>query len=140
MKTLTLQLKNLVQTNPLGRQIALFLMIGGLCYFIGMGLLLFFAEVVQLEVNLANAVASIITIFFCYLLNAKWVFEPGRHSRYKEIAAFYLFASIGLVVNIGLMYLMTSYTPLHYLVSKTLIILFVAVFNFATRKFIVFKG
>ncbi|TMM53437.1 GtrA family protein [Maribacter algarum] len=124
--------------NPLFRQIFLFLSVGVVCYFVSIVLLLFFVEIVHFEVNFANFLASFITIFVCYLLNVKFVFKSGRHSKQKEIIAFFSFSAIGLVLNIVLMYLMTTYTPIWYVISKTLITIFIAVFNFIVRKKLIF--
>lgn len=125
-------------SNLFNRQILLFVFVGVICYFIGILLLMFFVELVQLEVNLSNIISSTITIFICYLLNVKFVFKSGRHSRNKEILAFYVFSFVGLLLNVMLMFLMTKYLPIWYVISKTIVTVVVAVFNFTTRKRFVF--
>jgi len=75
--------------NSLFRQIFLFLSVGVVCYFVSIALLLFFVEIAHFEVNFANLLASFITIFVCYLLNAKFVFKSGRHSKRREVMAFF---------------------------------------------------
>ncbi len=125
-------------TNPLIRQILLFVSIGAICYLIAILLLMFFVELAQLEVNLANVLSSIITIFVCYLLNAKFVFKRGRYSRKKEILAFFVFSFFGLLLNVTLMFLMTKYLAIWYVISKTVVTVVVAVFNFIVRKKFVF--
>ena len=125
-------------TNPLMRQIILFFSVGVVCYFVSIALLIFFVEYSKMEVNLANVVASIITIFICYLLNAKFVFKGGRYSRSKEIIAFFVVASIGFFLNVSLMYIMTTYLPIWYVISKTFVTGAVAAFNFVARKKFVF--
>ena len=122
----------------LNRQVISFVIVGGICYFIGISLLMFFVELVKLEINLANLISSIITIFICYLLNVKFVFQGGRYKRTKEIFTFYIFSFFGLLLNITLIYFMTKYLPIWYVISKTIVILIVAVFNFTTRKKFVF--
>ncbi|WP_353937165.1 GtrA family protein [uncultured Zobellia sp.] len=103
-----------------------------------MGFLILFVELLKIEVNLANLLASLITIFICYFLNAKLVFEGGRYSRKKEAFAFFSFSIFGLVLNVVLMYLMTTFLPIWYAISKTLIVVFIAVFNFIVRKNFIF--
>lgn len=124
--------------NPIFKQIVLFVLVGGVCYFVSILLLLFFVEITAMEVNLANLIASFITIFICYILNASFVFKSGRHSRSKEILSFFTFSLFGLLLNVILMYLMTTYLPIWYVISKTIITGLVAVFNFVVRKKIVF--
>lgn len=130
--------KSLYQIFLRYRQIILFILIGFLCYLIGMSQLIFLVEWLNLEVNLANIISSFITIFICYLLNVKFVFKSGRYSKSKEIFAFYVFSFIGFFLNIGLMFLMTKYLPIWYVISKTIVTLVVAVFNFIARKKFVF--
>ncbi len=124
----------------LNQQVILFIAIGFLCYLIGLGQLILLVEFLNLEVNLANVIASFITIFICYKLNAKFVFKAGRFSKSKEIVAFYLFSSIGFFINIALMFILTKYLLIGYVVSKTVVTLIVAVFNFVSRKKFVFSN
>lgn len=133
---------NLLSQLPLpklSKQIALFVMVGGVCYFIVMALMVLFIEVMGMEVNMANVVASLIVMVINYFLNAFFVFERGRHQPWKEASAFFLFAGMGFGLNVVLMYLMTTFTPLHYTIIKTIVVFMVAGFNFVTRKLIVFK-
>ncbi|MBT8386224.1 MAG: GtrA family protein [Ignavibacteria bacterium] len=125
-------------TNPLMRQIILFSSVGVVCYFVSIALLMFFVELTKMEVNLANVFASIITIFICYLLNARFVFKGGRYPRSKEVFAFFVVAAFGFLLNVMLMYLMTTFLPIWYVISKTLVTGVVAVFNFMARKKFVF--
>lgn len=124
--------------SPLIKQILSFLFVGGICYVISIALLLFFVEIVHIEVNLSNLLASLITMLVCYLLNSKYVFKGGRYSRKKEVLAFFTFSTISLVLNVTLMYLMTTYLPIWYVISKTLITGFITIFNFTVRKKFVF--
>ena len=97
-----------------------------------------FVEWLGIEVNLANVITSVITIFICYLLNVKYVFKEGRHSKGREIMAFYFFSFIGLLLNVCLMWVLTKYLLMWYVLAKTLVTAFVAIFNFISRKKLVF--
>ncbi|WP_371743284.1 GtrA family protein [Pseudozobellia sp. WGM2] len=112
--------------------------VGGICYIIGISLLILFVESLKLEVNLANVFSSLLTIGICYILNSKFVFEGGRHSKQKEILAFFIVSGIGFFINIILLYLFTKHLPIWYVISKTMVIMIVAVFNFYARKRFVF--
>ncbi|PKA98769.1 putative flippase GtrA [Flavobacteriaceae bacterium MAR_2009_75] len=111
---------------------------GGICYIIGISLLILFVESLKLEVNLANVFSSLLTIGICYILNSKFVFEEGRHSKQKEILAFFIVSGIGFFINFILLYLFTKHLPIWYVISKTMVIMIVAVFNFYARKRFVF--
>lgn len=131
---------NTIKLPKLGKQIFLFVFIGGICYVLVMGLLMLFVEQFGIEKNLANVLASLIVMVVNYFLNATFVFERGRLNPWKEASAFFLFAGIGFGINVVLYYLLTAFTPIDYLSSKTIVVILVAVFNFLTRKFLVFKG
>ena len=125
-------------SSPLIRQLFSFVSVGAVCYVVGISLLMFFVEIVKLEVNFANLISSTITIFVCYLLNIKFVFKAGRHSKKKEILMFFTFSLMGLLLNLLLLFLMTKYLPIWYVISKTLVIMLIAIFNFVIRKKFIF--
>ena len=127
-------------SNLLAQQIFLFLLVGGLCYFVSIALLMLFVEIYHVEVNLANLIASIVAIYVAYLLNGRFIFEKGKHAPAKELTVFFVFSLIGLLINVVLMFLMTKYLPISYIISKTIVTIIVAGFNFTTRKFLVFNG
>ncbi|MBN1269996.1 MAG: GtrA family protein [Kiritimatiellae bacterium] len=75
-----------------------------------------------------------------YLLNIMWVFEPGRHSRHKEIVLFYLVSITSYVIGTALgwamiLYLHTS-TTVAYLANMVASVMI----NYVCRKYFVFKG
>ena len=133
-------LNNRVLSHPLFQQIFLFLLVGGFCYLVSIVLLVLLVEYASMEVNLANLIASLIAIYVAYLLNAKFIFEKGKHDPKKELTIFFLFSFVGLAINVLLMFLMTTFLPISYIISKTIVTILVAGFNFVTRKFIVFNG
>ncbi len=124
----------------LGKQVVLFLFVGGFCYGVSMVFLYIFADLLNLEVNLANLLASLIAIYVAYVLNGRIIFDKGKHSPGKEISMFFLFSFFGLLLNVSSMYLLVTFTPISIYVSKTLVTIGVSVFNFITRKLFVFNG
>ena len=113
-------------------------LVGGICFLISILLLMGFVEILSLEVNWANVWASLITIVICYFLNVAFVFKPGRHSRFNEMLGFALVSFAGFGINVGVMYLLTTYTGMWYVLCKTLVVGVVAVFNFLLRKYVIF--
>jgi putative flippase GtrA len=88
----------------------------------------------------SNLLAFTIANFFCYILNVKFVFKPGRHHWFIEMALFYLASGVSIVLGTLLM----GWLIVHYgmrtdfafsanLVTSLLI-------NYAMRKFVIFKG
>ncbi len=124
----------------LGKQIVIFLFVGAFCYGVDITLLYLFVDILQLEVNLGNFFSSTIAIYVAYVLNRRFIFLGGKHSPQKEISMFFIFSFIGLLLNMSMMYTLTTYTIWSIYLSKTLVTLTVAAFNFITRKLFVFKG
>ena len=80
---------------------------------------------------LANTVA--------YLVNRRWVFQSGRHSRLVEISLFYALAVTAFLLGTPLgAYLVATYPINEYFVYLMLGLTSVVV-NFLGRKFVVFK-
>ena len=87
-----------------------------------------------------NGIAFLFSNFVAYIINIYWVFEPGRHSAFVEIALFYLVSGVSIVIGTSLMGLIirrygvrTTYAFGTNLVMALLI-------NFAMRKFVIFNG
>ncbi len=89
---------------------------------------------------ISNVCAFVLSNLTAYILNVLFVFEAGRHSRWKEVGLFYLVSaiSVGLGIGIGAILihrfgLSTSVSYIAKAISTTLI-------NFVARKFIIFRG
>ena len=87
-----------------------------------------------------NAIAFVFSNLTAYVLNILWVFHPGRHAWYVEIALFYLVSGVSMFIGTALMGFLirrygvrTTYAFLSNLVISLLI-------NFAMRKFVIFKS
>ena len=133
--------KTMDPTNmALGKQIILFLFVGAFCYGVDIILLYLFVDALQMEVNMANFFSSTIAIYVAYILNRRFIFDTGKHSPQKEITMFFVFSFVGLMLNMSMMYGLTTYMPWSIYLSKTLVTLTVAAFNFTTRKLFVFNG
>lgn len=87
-----------------------------------------------------TAVAFLFSNLAAYLLNAAWVFEPGRHGRGMEVALFLAVSGasvgIGAAVGWGLIRWFHWSTSLSYVSKMTAALLI----NFAGRKWFVFQG
>lgn len=87
-----------------------------------------------------NGIAFLISNTFCYVLNAAWVFQPGRHSRIKECLLFFLASGVSsgtgiLIADVLVRWLgaQTSWSYIAKMVASVLI-------NYIARKKIVFQG
>ena len=92
-----------------------------------------------LRFALATGIGFTVANVFCWLLNRRIVFRPGRHRWHVEFLLFYAGASLATLVALGLSSLMigtfglmTSYAVVLEVVSSFFI-------NFFLRKFVIFK-
>jgi putative flippase GtrA len=90
--------------------------------------------------RISNVCAFMVSNLVAYLLNVRFVFKAGRHSRWKEIGLFYLVSAISVAMGVefGAMLikgfgLSTTFSYIAKAISTTLI-------NFVARKFIIFHG
>lgn len=91
-----------------------------------------FAYCKIIEFMLANLV--------CYFINIAWVFEPGRHSRRKELLLFYVVSLISFVVGTGLGAGLIAFFNAGAVTAYILNMITAVLINYAGRKFIVFKN
>ncbi|MFW5827159.1 MAG: GtrA family protein [Alkalispirochaeta sp.] len=70
-----------------------------------------------------------------YILHTLWIFSGHDHGYHKT--QFVLFMGIGasgLLVHSGLMHLFLRYTPLHYLIAKTISVVVMFLWGFLLRR------
>lgn len=75
-----------------------------------------------------------------YLLSVRFVFIAGRFPRSFEFSCFLLTSLAGLGLNQVMMWLLVGLAGLNYLLAKTLSIVVVTVWNFLSKKRLVFAG
>lgn len=75
-----------------------------------------------------------------YVLNIKFVFIQGKHSRNVEILLFFSLAGFGLVFNVLLMWVFYSLLDFWYITARFLSIIINVVINFIIKKKFIFQG
>jgi putative flippase GtrA len=87
-----------------------------------------------------QALAFLVSNLTAYLLNIRWVFEPGRHDRHLELALFYIVSAASMVVGAGVGWALIRFfgagTTMAFLVNVGACV----AINFVCRKCLVFKG
>jgi putative flippase GtrA len=73
-----------------------------------------------------------------YLLSVRWVFIPGKFRREIEFSFFMITSLVGLVLNQLTMWFFVNVPRVNYLYAKAFAIVFVTVWNFTTKKRLVF--
>ncbi|MFW5695909.1 MAG: GtrA family protein [Alkalispirochaeta sp.] len=92
-------------------------------------------ELLNTPVVWTSAAGVIFGHIITYILHTLWIF-PGRDHGYHK-TQFVLFAGVGasgLLVHSGMMHLFLRYTPLHYLIAKTISVLTMFLWDFILRR------
>ena len=85
-------------------------------------------------------VAFMFANFVAYVANVLWVFEPGRHSRTKEIGLFYIVSGISFVIGTGFATGLINFLGWTTTVAKVANMITSVMINYVCRKFFIFKG
>ena len=120
-------------------QLLRYLITGGATFLIEYGLLLSFVEVLQLNYQYANAAAFVLANVFNYVLSRYWVFTRGKHQTHVEMIAYFLGAGIGLLINVLVMGALVEFFALDYRVAKVFAIGAIVIWNYWSRKKLIFK-
>jgi putative flippase GtrA len=75
-----------------------------------------------------------------YYLSALWVFTPGKHRQEIEFTLFILTSLAGLVLNQFCMWAAVDWLGVNYLVAKVFAIVVVTLWNYISKKRVVFAG
>ena len=88
----------------------------------------------------AATISFLFGIATVYLFSIKWVFERRTlDSSVLEQFIFLLTGVIGLLLTLALLWLFDKLTDLHYLISKLIVVSIVLLWNFFSRKILLFK-
>ncbi len=117
-----------------------FIISGVLSVIIEFFILILLVETFKVNYLVANTLSFIITNIFNYLLSRLWVFgKSNRRIRY-ELLLFFSTTSIGLIINQIVMWLMVDNYHFNYKLAKLLAIIIVVLWNFWSKKFLVFTN
>ncbi len=79
--------------------------------------------------------AGFLTNFF---LNKYWTFKKEGDTL-PQIVKYGILAGINLLVTLGLMYLLTTYVGINYLISRGMVLVVITGWNFLLYKYVVYK-
>lgn len=114
--------------------------VGGLSFVVDFACLYFLTEHVGWYYLLSAAVAFCAGLAANYLLCLLWVFDFRRmENRLHEFLVFGAIGIAGLLLNTLLLWLLTDFAGLHYLLSKVFAAVFILFFNFFLRRWMLFS-
>jgi putative flippase GtrA len=120
-------------------QLLRYALVGGLAFVVDFASLYFLTEYLGLYYLHSAALAFCLGLTTNYLLSVLWVFQKRTfQNRFVEYTIFALLGVFGLCLNHGLMYFFTEQVHIHYLSSKIFATGLVFLWNFGSRKIILF--
>jgi putative flippase GtrA len=88
----------------------------------------------------ATAIGFAVANVFCWLLNRKFVFRPGKFRWYAEFAMFFAAASLATAIALSVMKVLIDVFGMMTSVAVLVEVLVSFLVNFFVRKFFIFKG
>ena len=88
----------------------------------------------------ATAAGFIVANVFCWLMNRKFVFRPGKFRWYTEFAMFFAAASLATAIALAVMKILIDTFGMMTTFAVVIEVLVSFLVNFFVRKFFIFKG
>jgi putative flippase GtrA len=128
------------QTDSLWIQLARYTLVGGVAFLVDFGCLAALTEFGHVHYLLSAAFAFVAGLTVNYFLSVAWVFRKRSiASRSCEILVFTAIGLVGLGLNEGSMWLLTSFAGVYYLASKIGSTVMVYLWNFLARRYVLFN-
>lgn len=124
--------------DALGRQFSRFLAVGVATTVVHYGVLIALVEAWDVHPVLGTTAGFIAAVFLSYLLNRRYTFDV-RPTFGPGLLKYYASVSMGLVINAGLMALLTAWS-VNYLFAQIVASGAALVWNFLAARFLVFRG
>ena len=109
--------------------------VGVIAFVIDYGVMIFLTEVFGVPYLISTTISFVVSVIFNYFASMRFVFKrKGDMSRRREFIIFIVLSVCGLGINDLLMWLMVDSLYIDYRLSKIVVTVVVAVWNFVTRK------
>ena len=109
--------------------------VGVIAFVIDYGVMIFLTEVFGVPYLISTTIAFVVSVIFNYFASMRFVFKrKDDMSRRREFIIFIVLSVCGLGINDLLMWLMVDSLYIDYRLSKIVVTVVVAVWNFVTRK------
>lgn len=122
-------------SNSILAQTGKYLIVGGFCTIVDMGLLYLLT---RLGVHyLISAVISFTTgVTLNYFMCTAWIFDESKvKDKRIELLLYFLISIVGLLINLIGIWILTSMLEMHYMLSKLLSTAVTLIWNFCSRKY-----
>ena len=109
--------------------------VGVIAFLIDYGLMVALTEFFGVPYLISNTISFTVSVVFNYVASMRYVFERRDDmSRHREFIIFVVLSIIGLILNDLFMWLFVSVWFIDYRIAKIIVTVFVAIWNFVTRK------
>ena len=123
----------------LSRQVARYIIVGGLGTAAHLAVLTLSVEWLQLDVIRASIAGFLAALFVSYALNHHWTFDSKR-SPLSSFWRYFVVSVSGLMLNTGMVYAMVEYLHWWYLTAQMSVILVVPTSNFLLNRYWAFAS
>ncbi|HOI41186.1 MAG TPA: GtrA family protein [Methanobacterium sp.] len=128
------------QTDKILIQFIRYFVVGGTAFIVDIGSLYIFTEYFGIYYLISASLAFILGLITNYLLSISWVFNKRTlDSKKIEFGVFTLIGIVGLALNGVLIWFFTEYLQIYYMLSKIIAAAIILSWNFAARRFILFR-
>ena len=118
----------------------LYLIVGALATIVEWSGFWFFFDLLQIQYLLATALAFVFSTFANWLLGRILVFRGKQNqSLLKELLSIYLTSIGGLLLNLGIMYVMVDFCSIQEIIAKITATVLVFSYNYLIRKKLIYK-
>ena len=120
-------------------QFILYFIVGGLATLVEWGAFYIFDKWLSFHYMLATALAFVLSTFANWASGRLILFRESKQNTWLELAKIYAVSRIGLLLNIGIMYIEVDKLLMNEMLSKMIATGIVFVWNFLIRKFVIYK-
>lgn len=134
--------KLLYQIYEKHKEPLLYLFFGGTSFFLNIILYYIFFNACKLNVLIANIIAWVIVVAYCFVTNKLWVFDNKTESKQSlatQLLSFYLSRILTLCVEELILFVFVEKIHYNDLIIKLIAQIIVIITNYILSKFIVFR-
>ena len=114
-----------------------YVVVGGTCTVVDMGLLYVLTEFIGLHYLLSATLSFTTGVTLNYFMCTGWIFEESKiKNKGVEILLYFAISIIGLLINVAGIWLLTTCFSLHFMLSKFLATALTLIWNFCSRKYL----
>ena len=102
---------------------------------------MFLTNDTQLDIQISNIISWFFAVLFAFITNKKYVFESKKKGKENlaEMIKFYLSRISTLLIDMGVMWLLTAPLNINDKISKILVQFIIVILNYVLSKIFVFK-